>query len=779
VIVTTPSPDSVAGTQKAGENCETGGSQASGARVPQTIQQSIDLNSLIGLPESDNLEQCNAGSASDNLPAASEKVESAVADSLPALRSELILEAVHFDKNGQPKWTLQDPLKSKYYKLGWLEFELLSRWDCNDIDSLVVLINSETTLYVTRSHVASLITMLINNELICSASDHDLQQLRAKTQASDESAMKTVFSFTMFYRKPLVNPDQFLTKANGLFEPLYRSKRLLLFVWAVLAAIALNGIAFHWFEFRDTFKTYMTFEGFALFAAVLVFTNILHEIGHGLVAKHYQCRVTEMGLALIFMLPVCYCDTSDTWRLTDRRKRLLVSAGGILMELAIATVACLFWLMLPDGISRTLAFFLAVTSLVTTLFINLNPFMKFDGYYLLADILGVDNLQTRSFVNFRWQLRQWFTGCLEEKPHRVPESSHTMLNVYALSTWLYRLVLYFTICWMVYQFWFKALGLLLMTGVFFTMIVTPVAKEVMVYGDVIKKTGITLKSIVFFGTLFLMVALLCLPLPRKVSAPAMLGSGYASKIFATSAAQVSVVHVKPGDKLSAGQSIVTLKDPELEFQKLTLTQNLATLKRRKLTETQWLAKDVGAQISNYDIEVVESALAEIQEQIDSLVLVAKADSSVTRLPSWLKKDIWVNTNDVLAELASSEAFEVRAYVPAAKRTLLDNGSAKFYSNAGTDSIDLKGESISHSNIDVLTDHSLAVINGGEIAVSQTADGELEPAQGWVSAVLKPAEKNLEISSERSGYVMFSAQSKSLISSVFDRVYGVVIRESGF
>ena len=177
MIVTTPDPDSVSGTHKGGKKGKTGASQASCARTTRATQQSIDLNALIGLPESDSHRQSNAGSASDNLQTAPEKVDSAVADSLPVLRSELILEAVHCDKNGQPKWTLQDPLKSKYYKLGWLEFELLSRWDCNDIDSLVVLTNSETTLHVNRTQVDSLITMLTNNELIFRASDHDLQQL--------------------------------------------------------------------------------------------------------------------------------------------------------------------------------------------------------------------------------------------------------------------------------------------------------------------------------------------------------------------------------------------------------------------------------------------------------------------------------------------------------------------------------------------------------------------------------------------------------------------------
>ncbi len=731
---------------------------------------SVNVDSTSGIPL--------AGSIETGAPDAAQTPP--VVELLPALRSELKLEPVQFDKTGQPKWTLQDPIRGKYYRLGWLEFELLSRWACSDISTLIRRINSETTLRVHRGHVDSFLAMLKNNELIFPESVEDFQALNTKTSQSKPSALKKAFSSSMFYRKPLVNPDGFLTALNSVIQPLYSVKKWLILCWALLAAIALNGVATHWFEFRNTFSQFMTLEGFALFAIVLVFVNALHEIGHGLVAKHYQCRVTEMGVALIFMLPVCYCDTSDTWRLTDNRKRLLVSAGGMLMELAIATVACLVWLLLPDGVPRTLAFFLAVTSLATTLFVNLNPFMKFDGYYLLADALGVDNLQEKSFSNFRWQLRQWFTGTPEQKPYRTPESSQTVMNLYAISTWTYRLILYFSICWMVYQFWFKALGLMLMTGVFMTMIAAPVVKESAQYVGIMKKHGLNSRSIMLSVTLFLLIALLFVPLPRKVSAPAVFSTAISAKLFSTSAAKISAIHFDQGDKVVTGQKLLTLENPDLEYQKLKIEKELETLKTQNLLETQWMAGNVETQVSEYDISARKAALNEIDEQINSLVLVAASDSTVTSVPSWLRTGVWVNTNTVLAELASTQSMEVRAYVPASKSSLLNQDTATFYSYDGRDSVDLNLASISDSNVDVLDDRTLAVTHGGEVAVLSGVNGELQPVQGWLMAVLSPADStSLEASGERSGYVMFPAQAKSLISSAADRLYGVVIRESGF
>lgn len=311
------------------------------------------------------------------------------------------------------------------------------------------------------------------------------------------------------------------------------------------------------------------------------------------------------------------------------------------------------------------------------------------------------------------------------------------------------------------------------------MIVTPVAKEAVVYGGVIKKDGLRFRSVASSVFLLLMLTLLVLPLPRKVSAPAMLGSGNASKIFATRPAQVSAVLVQQGDMISAGQEVITLSDPELEYEKHKITRQLETLVERKRSATKWLATDVTTQVSDYDIEVYQSSLLEVQEQIDSLSLQASVGSTVTALPAWLKEGVWVNTNEVLAELASSHSLEVRAYIPAAQKELLDGRSAKFYPNTGGDAIELTVESISDTNIDVLDDQSLAVTNGGEIASVQSADGRLQPVQGWVMAVLSPVSESVEINSERTGYVMFPAQSKSLFASIFDRLYGAVLRESGF
>jgi putative peptide zinc metalloprotease protein len=152
-----------------------------------------------------------------------------------------------------------------------------------------------------------------------------------------------------------------------------------------------------WQRFVGTFPHLFSLGALA-FGVALFFAKFCHEFGHAFMAKRAGCRVQSMGVAFMVLLPMFYTDVSDAWRVNDRRARLLIGAGGVLAELLLACIALLVWSLLPDGPARTAAFMLASATWITTLVVNLNPFMRFDGYFLLSDLWEVDNLQGRAFA---------------------------------------------------------------------------------------------------------------------------------------------------------------------------------------------------------------------------------------------------------------------------------------------------------------------------------------------------------------------------------------------
>jgi len=170
--------------------------------------------------------------------------------------------------------------------------------------------------------------------------------------------------------------------------------------WVFIFIIGLIGLFFtarQWDQFTTTFMHFFTLEGFIFYAITLTLIKALHELGHAYTARHFGVRVPIIGVAFLVMFPILYTDTTDAWRLTDKRKRLLIDSGGIIVELSIAAISLFLWSFLPDGPARSAAFFAATTSWVLSLMVNLNPCMRFDGYYLLGDLFGIQNMQARGF----------------------------------------------------------------------------------------------------------------------------------------------------------------------------------------------------------------------------------------------------------------------------------------------------------------------------------------------------------------------------------------------
>ena len=143
----------------------------------------------------------------------------------------------------------------------------------------------------------------------------------------------------------------------------------------------------NWDVFQSTFIYFFSTEGLFLFLLAVFLAKIVHELGHAYTAKLYGLRVPTMGIAFLVLWPVLYTDTSDAWKLPNRRQRLSIAAAGMLAEIGLAGIATLLWSFLPDGPIRSALFMVATTTWIITLLINSNPFLRFDVYFFLSDFL--------------------------------------------------------------------------------------------------------------------------------------------------------------------------------------------------------------------------------------------------------------------------------------------------------------------------------------------------------------------------------------------------------
>ena len=328
--------------------------------------------------------------------------------------------------------------------------------------------------------------------------------------------------------------------------------------------------------------------------------KVLHELGHAYVAKHFGCKVPTIGVALLVLWPVLYTDATDAWRLTSRRQRLLIDAAGMAVELSLAVFATLLWSFLPDGAVRSAVFLLATTTWIVTLLVNLNPFMRFDGYYLLSDLLGIPNLQDRAFAIARWRLREFLFGWGENPPEQFGTRTRRVLYFYAYGTWIYRFFLFLGIAVLVYFLFFKLLGIFLMVVELVWFIGMPFYKEFNVWAEKREHMRFNLQSGRTLTLLALLLGLFLFPWQSDVAAPALWRAQQQVQVYTPGPGRVAAVAVRVGDQVTAGQPIVSMASPDLDYE---IAQG-----EKQVQMLQWQT-----QIQSLDTTLQERSLVSWQE----------------------------------------------------------------------------------------------------------------------------------------------------------------------
>lgn len=391
---------------------------------------------------------------------------------LPPLREDLVLHPAARQQDGSPAWMVEDPLKARYYRIGWLEFEVLQRWPLGDARAVARRVAEETLLQPTVDEVLAVRQFLLQHELL---SSRELIDRVARGEHVVPSMATQALHHYLMFRIPLFNPDRFLQRCLPAFAPLLGRTAFWISLLAGLLGLAL--VAQQWDSFATTFLNTLTLNGLVSYAVALVFAKILHELGHAFTAKKLGLRVPRMGVALVLMFPMLYTDTGETWRLQRRRDRFAIASAGIRIELMLAAWCTLAWSFLPDGALRSAVFYLGTTSWLLTLAINASPFMRFDGYFMMSDATGIPNLHEEAAKQVRHAVRRRLLLWREPKPLIEGGDAPRWLVWFGLATMVYRFFLFLGIAITVYHYFFKALGLFLFAVEIWWFILRPLLRE--------------------------------------------------------------------------------------------------------------------------------------------------------------------------------------------------------------------------------------------------------------------------------------------------------------
>jgi len=696
------------------------------------------------------------------------------------LRDDIEISQGATSDAGFSTWVIHDPLQHRFFQIDAATRDLLALWKpgCTPAE-MVEIAQQQAGLTITENQITDLIEFAAKNNLIQTEQAGQWRELSERAAMGKPSLFWQFAHNYLFFKLPLVRPQQALQSALPYVEPLYSKATAVL-----LGIIGITGLYLtsrQWDRFLDTFDQFFSLEGMALFGLSLIFLKSMHELGHAFTTVRYGCRVPVIGVAFMMLTPMFYTDVSDTWRLTSRRKRMLISGAGVLVEFALAIIATFLWVFLPDGTGRSIAFMVATSGWIMSLALNLNPCMKFDGYYLFSDFLGIDNLQPRAFALGRWKLRQILLAPNLEAPDKLSSALHKTLIVYAFITWLYRMVLFTTIALIVYAFTFKLLGIVLFALEIWLLILRPIAKELAQWRN-IGSTNLSVRRVAVNSSLiaFLLV-LFVVPWSTRIEVPAVLVAADLTQLYPARAAKVVKVSVSRDAIVRQGTPLLHLKVPEIENQ-VAGTQIMLDLKRQRLSRIIADRTDLNESL------VLKQELGSLQTKLDGLLkekreLVVRAplDGKVLQIGQNLHEGRWVGKKDLLVLVASGQQYIVKGYASQSNLSRLTEKSEGLFipDDLTRPAFLVRISRIARAGSHAIHILELASTNGGPIPVVADVTNRLVPATAQYQIELKPLNFNITPNQLVRGLVHLNGTAESFLARTWRQVTKVAVRESGF
>ena len=487
------------------------------------------------------------------------------------------------------------------------------------------LLRSQGDAAPSQQEIVTLVQQLAETGMVIAEQGVDLARL-SRRETRRERRRLLAAANPLSLKIGLVDPSRLLDATVRYAAPFYT-------VWAgviylLLIAGGLFVAAQRWSELTAWGGHWMGTPGFAL-AMWLVYplVKICHEMAHAWAVRVWGGQVTEMGISMLMLTPVPYVDASASALFESRARRVAVSLAGIVAELLLAVVALWVWLSVGDGMLRTLAFAVMLIGGASTVFVNGNPLLRFDGYFAFSDAIDRPNLAERSRALFVYGARCLIAGERHVRPPAGSRRDWPLLIGWGVAAWFYRVVMTWTLALWIADF-SRLLGLaLVVVGVWFA-----IGRPMMaLFGYLWASRWRQSRPMRAMAGTALAVALplalvTVVPMPDATTLPGVVVPDEAAKIRAPEPARVADVLVRPGDRVVAGTPLLRLNSDRLVAERDRLRAQLSGLESQRVRGIdQNLA---GAGLSTGEIDRLRRQLADLDRRLDRLLVRSATEGSI-------------------------------------------------------------------------------------------------------------------------------------------------------
>lgn len=534
----------------------------------------------------------------------------------PRLRPQVSVQRRIY--RGEAWYLLVDAVTGRRHRVAQAAYRIIGRCDGSlTVNALWETVQGELgEAAPTQDEIVQLLVLLHEKELLQFEITPDVELLLARP----DGRRRRFDINPLAFRVALFDPARLLDRLAPLLRWAFHPVALGL--WAVIVLGGALAALVHWDALRAHAETHLATPRYLLLAWLgFPILKLLHELAHGASVRHWGGQVHEMGMTLLFLTPAPYVDASAAGDFRERRRRIAVGAAGVVVELVVAAAALFVWLNVEPGLLADTAFVLMLLGAASTLLVNANPLLRFDGYHVLCDALELPNLAQRSRAYWIWIVQRHVLRVREAAVPETAPGEAKWLLLYAPLSWVYRLALAAAaVLWLGGKSWL--LGALTALLVFIALCIKPARAllRALLANLPAHRAGHARLAAAAIA-LGVLAALGLLPLPHTTVAQGIVWLPEQAQVRLETGGFIGKLPARDGQRIEPGDLLVVLDDPTLAVSREKLQSRLLGLQAEQylaLLREPTRAQDLGAEIA-----AVEAELDGIEERIRHLEVRAQ------------------------------------------------------------------------------------------------------------------------------------------------------------
>ena len=573
---------------------------------------------------------------------------------------------------GRLWYVLADPVGGKHHRITPAAHALLARMDgARTVQKLWEDVCTSGGEIPTQNEIVDLLVQLHAADLLtCDVTPDSIALLGRYRERKRARWLQSLMN-PLSLRFPLWDPDKFLTVAARHLGWVFGPVGMLIWL-AIVTPAAVLAFA-HWGELMDNLSDrVLSADNLVLMGLIFVPLKLCHEIGHGLATKKWGGAVREIGVMFLVLAPVPYVDSSASAAFSSKYQRAIVGAAGMLVEVMLASCALFVWFVVEPGLTRAIAFNIILIAGVSTLLVNGNPLLRYDGYYILSDLIEIPNLAQRGQQYWRYLADRYLLGAREvEAPDESPGEKRWLVP-YTVASWAYRLCVTVGIILFIGTKYFMA-GALMAAWAAWGLFGMPVYRTVrhVGFGPTLQRHRGRAIRVSLAVLASVVIALVCVPLPMHTQAEGVVWLTEKSQVRAAAEGFFDHWLVAPGTAVRTGTALLVLRDPKVEADYGAARASVAEYQARY--DAQAFTKPSAAAIIRAQLEQAQHELAVAAVRRARLTVTAGCDGIITASEYRDLEGRFLHRGDLIGFVLDRSHFVARVAVDQADVDLVRTG----------------------------------------------------------------------------------------------------------